>query len=135
MNKMYFFILILSVVYSYFIRPQFDTTNIITFLSIIMGFQITAFALLFSSDTVHLLYKQKDKEFPQLTLKHRLKNYYKNSFNTLLVSIIILLLCPSHWILLNLVTLPIILVNSYMLYTTNEYLYKIFIKEKENAKK
>ena len=132
---MYFFILILSVVYSYFIRPQFDTTNIITFLSIIMGFQITAFALLFSSDTVHLLYKQKDKEFPQLTLKHRLKNYYKNSFNTLLVSIIILLLCPSHWILLNLVTLPIILVNSYMLYTTNEYLYKIFIKEKENAKK
>ena len=132
---MYFFILILSVVYSYFIRPQFDTTNVITFLSIIMGFQITAFALLFSSDTVHLLYKQKDKEFPQLTLKHRLKNYYKNSFNTLLISIIILLLCPSHWMLLNLVTLPIILVNSYMLYTTNEYLYKIFIKEKEHAKK
>lgn len=135
MNKMYFFILILSVIYSYFIRPQFDTTNVITFLSIIMGFQITAFALLFSSDTVHLLYKQKDKEFPQLTLKHRLKNYYKNSFNTLLISIIILLLCPSHWMLLNLVTLPIILVNSYMLYTTNEYLYKIFIKEKEHAKK
>lgn len=135
MNKIYFSILILSIVYSYFIRPQFNTTNIITFLSIIMGFQITAFALLFSSETVQLLYKQKDEKFPKLTLKHRLKNYYKDSFNTLLVSIILLLLCPSHWRLLDVITLPIILVNSYMLYDTNKYLYKIFMKENKNAKK
>ena len=65
-------------------------SNLITFISILTGFQITSFAMLFSSSIVKGLYKIKDNENSYITLKHRLKNYYKFAFNLALLSIVII---------------------------------------------
>lgn len=135
MNKIYIGVLFLSLVFSYFVDIQVDVSDIVTFLSIIMGFQITAFSLLFTSDTVKELYKHKSSYNPTITQKHELKNYYKLSFNTSIVSIFILLFVPKNLPSIgHLLYLPIVTLNCYTLYKTNQFLYKIFIKENSNTK-
>lgn len=130
-NKyMYVVILILSLWLSYLVNVQADSSDIVTFLSIIMGFQIASFSLLFTSDTVKELYNYKSSLNPRITQKHELKNYYKLSFNTSIISILLLLFIPTNFRTISrFLYLPIILLNCYMLYVTNNFLYKIFIKE------
>lgn len=120
-------------------------SNLITFISILTGFQITSFATLFSSSMVKGLYKIKDDENPYITLKHRLKNYYKFAFNLALLSIVIIFILeifkPNHittplmiinlsWISRSAV-FAIIASNIFANYKTMNMLYKIFIQNND----
>lgn len=122
----------------FFTTKNYDPANVITFLSIILGFQTGAFALLFSSTTVRDLYKIKDLENNKITLKHRLKNYYKASFIVSILSILFLILFDTSNALIvkNIFSnyfvcaIPcIIFMNTFILFKTNSLLYKIFIKD------
>lgn len=120
-------------------------SNLITFISILTGFQITSFAMLFSSSIVKGLYKIKDNENSYITLKHRLKNYYKFAFNLALLSIVIIFILeifkPNHittpltvidlsWIGRSAV-FSIIASNIFANYKTMNMLYKIFIQNND----
>lgn len=120
-------------------------SNLITFISILTGFQITSFAMLFSSSMVKGLYKIKDNENPYITLKHRLKNYYKFAFNLALLSIVIIFILeifkPNRittpltvidlsWISRSAV-FAIIASNIFANYKTMNMLYKIFIQNND----
>lgn len=120
-------------------------SNLITFISILTGFQITSFAMLFSSSMVKGLYKIKDNENSYITLKHRLKNYYKFAFNLALLSIVIIFILeifkPNHittpltvidlsWIGRSSV-FSIIASNIFANYKTMNMLYKIFIQNND----
>lgn len=119
---------------------NFDYSSLITFISIITGFQSTSFALIFTSSTVSKLYKEKDHENKQITQKHRLKNYYNYSFLWSIISVTILLLYPeyikvfyekySFKIGKDALIIPIIATNIFIYLKLNSFLYKIFIKEK-----
>lgn len=135
MSKTCICILVISLVYSICFEININTSEVITFLSIVIGFQMTAFALLFSSDTVKRLYNTKDENNPRLTLCHTLKNNYKLAFNTLLISIVFLLITSDEYRLVHIAVLPIIFVNAYLLYNNANILYKIFIKDAADAKK
>ena len=112
--------------------------SIITFLSILFGFSLTAFVTLFSSNFVNDLYNIRDEQNTYITLKHRLKNYFLTSFNISIVSIILLCIFPNKLVIQNvifyktLLVLPIIFINSCMYYILLRYLGKIFIKNKGN---
>lgn len=124
--------------FSFFTTKNYDPANVITFLSIVLGFQTGAFALLFSSTIVRDLYKIKDSEDNKITLKHRLKNYYKSSFVASILSILFLILFDTNneLIIKNIFSdyfvcmIPcIIFINTFILFKTNSLLYKIFIKD------
>jgi hypothetical protein len=134
MDKKYYLVLVLSVVLTCFVDTTASTSDIITFVSIIMGFQVAAFSLLFSSNTVQQMYNKKSQTNPKITVKHELKNYYQCSFNTSLFSILVLLLIPNTYTWQTRTLIPIILINSYTFYSTNQFLYNIFIKENINTK-
>lgn len=129
---------------------NFDVTqglysDLITFISILMGFQITSFSMVFVSPVVKKLYNVKDNENGYITLKHRLKNYYKFAFNVALVSVIaifVLNIFNPHQIatrlfVINLswvkraIVFSIIASNIFANYKTMNFLYKIFIKDND----
>lgn len=124
----YWVVFILSCVFSQFYDWKLNSSDIVAFVSIIMGFQITAFSLLFYSNVVQKLYNEKSLNNPNITLKHELKNYYSLSFNTSLITIMLILLVPND-ILKQKISFITVCINSYMFYITNSFLYKIFIKE------
>ena len=90
MSKTCICIFVVSLVYSICFEININTSAVITFLSIVIGFQMTAFALLFSSDTVKRLYNTKDENNPRLTLCHTLKNNYNYIFSILSIIILII---------------------------------------------
>ncbi|MBQ7949881.1 MAG: hypothetical protein IJ276_02750 [Alphaproteobacteria bacterium] len=120
-------------------------SNLITFISILMGFQITSFSMVFVSPVVKKLYNVKDNENGYITLKHRLKNYYKFAFNVALVSIITIFVLDifnphqiaTRWFIINLswvkrgAVFSIIASNIFANYKTMNFLYKIFIKDND----
>ena len=138
MNKkeknIYLFIFIISCILSGFYNWELNVSDIITFISLIMGFQIAAFSLLFYSRVVQDLYHTKSISNPNITLKHELKNYYKVSFNTSLITIVLILVIPDS-ILKQKISFMSIFINSYMFYVTNNFLYRIFLKENGNNDK
>lgn len=138
----FWILLLLSLIGSLYIHKQYplieyNFSDLVTFLSILTGFQITAFSLLFYSKIVSNLYKINDIDNPSKTLKHSLKNYYSFSLNLSILSIIFLLLIPDILFTVcikKLFVIPIVLANTFMFYKTNNFLYKIFIKETTNEK-
>lgn len=121
-------------------KITYDYSAIITFLSIISGFILSGFSLLFSSTFVSSLYKVKDKENPQITLKHRLKNYFSLSFNVSIISVIILIIYPqyirfsynkhSFCLEKDMLALPIILINTFLYIVLMNHICKVFVKQK-----
>lgn len=65
--------------------------NVITLLSILIGFSMTSLSLLFTSNAVKDFYNDIDAENSSLTKLHRLKNYYKVSVLIEFSSVIFLL--------------------------------------------
>ena len=130
-------VLFCSILAGIFIKAKMSSglySDLITFLSILIGFQIAAFAILFTSPTVKALYETKDTENPYITLKHRLKNYYKFAFNLSLGSILLIFILQMFsfeiiW-LKRIIILTIITSNIFVHYRTVNFLYKIFIKDK-----
>ncbi|GEM_PF-919779 len=144
-DKWYFYVLcfctiLLGVFYNFNVT-QVLYSDLITFISILMGFQITSFSMVFISPVVKKLYNIKDNENGYITLKHRLKNYYKFAFNVALLSIITIFVLnifnPTQIGTINLswikraAIFSIIASNIFANYRTMNFLYKIFIKDND----
>ena len=97
--------------------------------------------MVFISPVVKKLYNIKDNENGYITLKHRLKNYYKFAFNVALLSIITIFVLnifnPTQIGTINLswikraAIFSIIASNIFANYRTMNFLYKIFIKDND----
>ena len=125
--------------------PEDLFSELTTFISILVGFQIASFSILFSSPSVKRLYQFKDKENQYITIKHRLKNYYKFGFNLALLSIVIIFILqivePSKihtkWFEFDLSWISrssvfcIIGLNILAVYKTVNFLYMAFMKDNE----
>ena len=123
--KLFWLVIISSFIIGLYL---FDTkyneySNIITFLSIMIGFKITSLSILFSSPLKKSLYDRKNKDYG--TELHRLKDFYKHSLSFEVISIIILFLMISN----NkyIFVLPIITGTIYCFYKTTNELLKIFV--------
>lgn len=90
---------------SYFMRFEYDKdfiANIITFLSILVGFSMTSLSLLFTSNVMKDFYNNIDAEDSSLTKLHRLKNYYK-------ISVLIEISSIAFFLIISLIGLTSIL--------------------------
>lgn len=120
-------------------------SDLITFISILIGFQITSFSMIFTSNVVKNFYTIKDIENKYITLKHRLKNYYKFTFNLALISIVFIFALSmfnfnqistrwgniSMYWLNRTIIFSIIALNIFANFKTMNFLYKIFIKDND----
>ncbi|MDM8568355.1 hypothetical protein QUF50_02335 [Thiotrichales bacterium HSG1] len=101
-NISFWILLLTSTIVGYWI---FDETfnrysDMITFLSIMIGFKITSLSILFDSPLKKTLYDRKIEKYG--TELHRLKNFYKHSLIFEVVSVILLFVIPE-----NIVTIEI----------------------------
>ncbi len=123
--KLFWLVLISSFIGGFYL---FDDTyneysNIITFLSIMIGFKITSLSILFNSPLKKLLYDRKNLIYG--TELHRLKDFYKHSLYFEVISITILfLIIPT---LKYIFVMPIIAGTIYCFYKTTHELLKIFV--------
>ncbi|MBQ8785341.1 MAG: hypothetical protein IJZ59_04785 [Alphaproteobacteria bacterium] len=115
---------------------KYDYSAIITFISVIVGFLCTGFSILFNSAFIDSLYHIKDDENKQISLKHRIKNYFLFAFKYSIFSVMILLLYPESIDIYGLklwkqyFVIPIVVSNSMLYLIFINYLSKIFIKNK-----
>jgi hypothetical protein len=128
-----------------------EVKNLFDLYTMTLAFQSASFAILFNSEVVQKLYNKIDKK-TKLTLKHVLKNHYKNSFNCLLISIIYVIVSGfsknlnlqflqelndnalsglfNKCRMLNASAIIYLFIrNTYLLLLCNKFLYKIFVKE------
>lgn len=68
--------------------------NVITFLSIMIGFKITSFSILFNSVLKKTLYDRKIKKYG--TELHRLKDYYKHALFFETISVLLFFIIPDN---------------------------------------
>lgn len=90
-------LLLLSIPIGYFILPKSynQFSELITFLSILIGFQITALSILFNSRILKILYDNKNKVYR--TELHRLKSYFSYSIYFEVTSIVVLLIFQDSY--------------------------------------
>lgn len=137
-DKTYFIlILLISIPIGYLILPKCyeQFSDLITFLSILIGFQITAISILFNSRIVNVLYDNKNKSY--ITELHRLKAYFKYAINYELISVVLLLTFPkefplsifNHQIMFykSYFVLPIILGSIFCFLKISNEFFRIFI--------
>lgn len=137
-DKTYFIlILLLSIPIGYLILPKYygQFSDLITFLSILIGFQITAISILFNSRIVNVLYDNKNKSYK--TELHRLKSYFKYAINYELISVVLLLTFPKEFsfsifdyqliFYKSYFVLPIILCSIFCFLKISNEFFRIFI--------
>lgn len=107
----------------FFDKNYNDYSNIITFLSIMIGFKITSLSILFNSSLKKALYDKKNVDYK--TELHRLKDFYKHSLYFEVISVTILFLIPSDF--KYIFVLPIIVGTIYCFYKTTTELLNIFV--------
>ena len=77
------------------INPSYQNySDIITFLSIMIGFKITALAILFTSPLKKMLYDRRIKVYQ--TELHRLRDFYRHSLHWEVLCVILLFIIPNH---------------------------------------
>jgi len=123
--KLFWLILVISFVVGLYIfdGKYNEYSNIITFLSIMVGFKITSLSILFNSPLKKTLYDRKNIDYD--TELHRLKDFYKHSLYFDVFSVAILFLVISDW--KYLFVLPIIAGSIYCFYRITNELLKIFV--------
>lgn len=109
-------------------------SDLITYLSILIGFKISSLSILFSSPLRKKLWDTKNKSYK--TELHRIKDYYKHSivFETLSVIVIFMipetlnidLFCDVIHLGKQSAVLPILSGSAYCLYKTCKDLFRIF---------
>jgi len=92
-------ILIISLIVGIFIFDKSFSlySEIITFLSIMIGFQITSLSILFNSPLKRSLFDKKEPKYR--TELHRLTAYYQHSLFFEVVSILLIFIIPQNIIL------------------------------------
>ena len=142
-NKIFWIIIIISMIIGYWI---FDVTfnrysDIITFLSIMIGFKMTSLAILFNSPLKKTLYDRKIEGYG--TELHRLKDFFEHSLVFEVISVLLLFVIPEniitkeicgHKIVLGryLLVLPILLGVMFCFYKVYFDLLKIFTHPTNN---
>lgn len=86
----FIFWLVLPLIGTYFYCPAINVSDAITFLSIIVGFQITSLSIIFNSKILHQLFSLPDRLYR--TQLHRLSTYYKFAIIFESLSVIFLLI-------------------------------------------
>ena len=110
-------------------------SDLITYLSITVGFKITSLAILFNSPLRKKLWDANNVR-PYKTELHRIKDYYKHSIIFEVFSIILIFVFPK-WLSCDFlyttvhlgkqsVVLPILTGSAYCLYKTCKDLFRIF---------
>jgi len=132
----FWLIIIISTIGGFFL---FDSdfngyTDLITYLSIMIGFKITSLSILFSSPLRKKLWEANQVR-PYKTELHRIKDYYKHSIIFEVVSVILIFVFPiclevDLWNIIHLgkqsLVLPILTGSAYCLYKTCKDLFRIF---------
>ncbi len=143
-DRIVFWLLItLSIVMGYFIfDKKFNRySDLITFLSIMIGFKITSLSVLFNSPLKRVLFDRKIKFYG--TELHRLKDFYKYSIIFEVLSVVLLFVIPericavnikSHIIIIGryLLVLPVLAGVVYYFYKIYNDLLKIFVHPTNN---
>jgi hypothetical protein len=135
--KLFWVIIIISFLIGLFIFDKnFDGySDLITFLSIMIGFKISSLAILFNSPLRKNLWDANNVK-PYKTELHRIKDYYKHSIVFGILSIILIFTIPKNmnvdlWydtICLGKqsIVLPILLGSAYCLYKICKDLFRFF---------
>lgn len=94
-NLIFWIIILVSFFGGYFIfNYSFNRySDLITFLSIMIGFKITSLSILFNSPLKKLLYDRKIKKYG--TELHRLKGFYQHSLYFEVFSVFLLFIVPK----------------------------------------
>lgn len=117
-------IIISFIANNYFFDKSYDRySDIITFLSIMIGFKITSLSILFNSPLKKALYDRENTEYR--TELHRLKDFYKHSLYFEVVAVTVLFLTPDNWKFVFI--LPIIFGTVFCFYKTTQELLRIFV--------
>lgn len=97
MLRMFIVGLLLAFIVSPFCVRDFEAySDVVTFLSIVVGFEITSLSILFGSPLKKVLYDRTNKL--HLTELHRLRDYYRFSIIVCVVGVVIIVLVPSfNW--------------------------------------
>lgn len=138
-NILIIVIFILTSLLFYFFKLDYNDvfySNVITYLSISFGFIITSLSILYNSEYIKQLYKNKDYESNTLTVLHRLGRYYKIN---IYYSIFLIL----HFIILNQITqkytfiqnvefinLPLLFCNTFITLVLMKFFIKLFVNPK-----
>ncbi|PUE66220.1 hypothetical protein [Arcobacter lacus] len=123
--KIFLIVIVIAFLLGYIVfdKKYDEYSNIITFLSIMIGFKITSLSIIFNSALKKSLYDRKNKDYG--TELHRLKDFYKHSIYFEVASITILFLVTSEY--KYIFVMPIIIGTIYCFYKTTNELLKIFI--------
>ena len=141
---MFGIVLIITICITYYFHSEikketYDYSAIITFISVVVGFLCTGFSILFNSSFIESLYHIQDEENKQISLKHRIKNYFLFAFRYSIFSVILLLLYPktiniySFQLSKEYLVVPVVISNSFLYLIFINYLSKIFIKNKVHS--
>jgi len=121
----------------YLIEPSFNSySDMITFLSIMIGFKITSLSIIFNSPLKKTLYDRKIKLYQ--TELHRLKSFYQHSIYFDVISVFLIFIVPVRTYTLNisqtdimigkyLLVIPILVGSFFCFYKVFGDLLKIFV--------
>ena len=115
-----------------------EYSEIVTFLSIIIGFEITSLSIIFNTPLKKTLYDRKNKYYK--TELHRLRDFYRFSIYVCLTSVVLVILIPEFSFQLceiviiqkSLFVLPIMTSSVYCFLKLCNELLKIFVYPTNN---
>ena len=107
-------------------------SDLITFLSIMIGFKISSLSILFNSPLRKALRNKGCK--PYRTELHRIKDYYKSAITFDVISVVLMFVYPTCWQFdwwrihfgKQSLVLPILAGSTYCLYKVCKDLFRIF---------
>jgi len=123
--KLFWLVIISSGIGGFYLfdKTYNEYSNIITFLSIMIGFKITSLSILFNSPLKKSLHDRKNSIYG--TELHRLKDFYKHSLYFEVISVATLFLIISDWKYIFI--MPILAGTIYCFYKTTHELLTIFV--------
>lgn len=142
-NILFWLLIATSIIVGYFIfdKEFKGYSDLITFLSIMIGFKITSLAILFNSPLKKTLFDRKNVIYN--TELHRLKDFYEHSLKFEVISVLLLFIVPEKIHTLNiksnssilgryLLVLPILIGVIFCFYKVYYDLLKIFTHPTNN---
>ncbi len=133
--KIFVLLILASTIIGYFLwNKDFNGySDIVTLLSIIIGFEITSLSIIFNTPLKKTLYDRKIKYYE--TELHRLRDFYRFSIYVSLVSVVLVILVPDFSIEIcdslvihkGILVSPIMSSSIYCLIRLCNDLFKIFV--------
>lgn len=131
-------ILVVAIIIGFLVIPStFDKySDLITFLSIMIGFKITSFSVIFNSNLKRVLY---DRKIPIYGSElHRIKYFYQSSIYFDTIAVVLIFLIPTGNFLVDLsifkinfgkylIVLPILFGSIYCFYKLFKDLLQVFV--------